>query len=46
MTSTVDGASSTDAAATTISTGGASYPTAVMGAGIAGALGFLGMLAM
>jgi len=45
-TSTVRGASSTGAAATTTSTGGASFPTAVMGAGIAGALGFLGMLAM
>ncbi|KAF2189549.1 hypothetical protein K469DRAFT_700758 [Zopfia rhizophila CBS 207.26] len=31
--------------ATTASTGGASYPTAV-GAGIAGAMGFLGMLAL
>lgn len=28
------------------STGGAAYPTAVVGAGLAGALGFLGMLAL
>ncbi|KAF2813319.1 uncharacterized protein BDZ99DRAFT_517590 [Mytilinidion resinicola] len=37
---------SASAAASSTQTGGASYPTAVMGAGIAGALGFLGMLAM
>ncbi|KAF2496190.1 hypothetical protein BU16DRAFT_581588 [Lophium mytilinum] len=40
------GASGATAAASSTQTGGASYPTAVMGAGIAGALGFLGMLAM
>lgn len=33
-------------AASSTSTGGASLPTAVMGAGIAGAIGFLGMLAL
>ncbi|OCK74643.1 hypothetical protein K432DRAFT_386698 [Lepidopterella palustris CBS 459.81] len=40
------GASSTKAAASSSSSGGASYPTAVVGAGIAGAIGFLGMLAL
>jgi hypothetical protein len=32
--------------ATASSTGGASYPTAVFGAGVAGALGIIGMLAL
>lgn len=40
--SSIDG----EASATSSSTGGASYPTAVFGAGVAGALGVLGMLAL
>ncbi|ORY13715.1 hypothetical protein BCR34DRAFT_586305 [Clohesyomyces aquaticus] len=40
------GGKSSAASTSAVSTGGASYPTAVVGAGIAGAIGFLGMLAM
>jgi hypothetical protein len=40
------GANSEVPTGSAVSTGGASYPTAVFGAGVAGALGFLGMLAL
>ncbi|KAJ9648071.1 hypothetical protein H2201_002387 [Coniosporium apollinis] len=39
-------ASGSEAAATASSTGGAAVPSAVIGAGLAGALGFIGMLAL
>ncbi|KAF2842497.1 hypothetical protein M501DRAFT_998822 [Patellaria atrata CBS 101060] len=48
MTDVVSSETETDSAAeeTSTSTGGAALPTAVIGAGVAGALGFLGMIAL
>lgn len=44
--STAGSAAATASSAHASSTGGASYPSAVVGAGVAGALGLLGMLAL